>query len=234
LANGFLSKNSKGFTLVELSIVIVIIGLIVAGVVGGQALVRQSKLRSIITDHQKISTAMNAFKLEYNYLPGDIPNATSYWGGGEVSGNGNGFTDYGTEWRHVFRHLGLAEILPGTYAVSEGYTDSFGNYISAGVANNIYGRYYYNMLNFEGDNVLGNPQPGFLLAKEAFSLDVKVDDGDPTRGIFIGLGPVGFAPGCMSAGWGGGPGSANYVLSSNVANCKIIFMCKDASKHCVP
>ena len=89
-------RTKNGFTLIELSIVIVIIGLIVAGVVGGQALVRQSKLRSIITDHQKIQTSMNAFKLEYNYLPGDIPNASDYWSG-EVDGDGDGYADYGTE-----------------------------------------------------------------------------------------------------------------------------------------
>ena len=226
-------NKNKGFTLIELSIVIVIIGLIVAGVVGGQSLVRQAKLRSIITDYQKISTAMNAFKLEYNHLPGDIPNADSYWSG-ETNGDGDGYTEYGTEWRHVFRHLGLSEILPGSYGVSEGYVDSFGNYISPGVANNIYQRYNYNMLNFEGDALYGNPQPGFLTAKEAFSIDNKLDDGNPTRGFFISLGPQPFAAGCMSAGWGGGPDSANYVLSSNVANCKIIFMCKQAKKGCVP
>ncbi len=47
----FIRSNLKmGFTLIELSIVIVIIGLIVAGIIGGQSLVRQAKVRPIITN----------------------------------------------------------------------------------------------------------------------------------------------------------------------------------------
>ena len=69
---------------------------------------------------------------------------------------------------------------------------------------------------------------------EAFSIDEKIDDGDPTRGKFYTLGPQPFAAGCMSAGWGGGPGSANYVLSSDVPNCRIYFVCKNAQRNCIP
>ena len=56
-------KASSGFTLIELSIVIVIIGLIVAGVVGGQVLVKQAKLKGVVSDVEKYRTALNAFKL---------------------------------------------------------------------------------------------------------------------------------------------------------------------------
>ena len=78
----------NGFTLIELSIVIVIIGLIVAGVVGGQTLVKQAKLRSIITDVQKTQTIINTFFLEYGAMPGDMPNASNYWTGA-YDGDGN-------------------------------------------------------------------------------------------------------------------------------------------------
>jgi len=73
-------KAYSGFTLIELSIVIVIIGLIVAGVVGGQTLVEQAKIRQVIGQMNKIKLAVNAYKLEYNSLPGDHNRAADYWG----------------------------------------------------------------------------------------------------------------------------------------------------------
>lgn len=69
-----------GFTLVELSIVLVILGLLVGGVLAGQSLVRASELRAVGTEYDKFRTSLNAFKDKYFYLPGDLLNATKYWG----------------------------------------------------------------------------------------------------------------------------------------------------------
>ena len=65
------TKSKRGFTLVELSIVIVIIGLIVAGVTAGQSLVRSAKLQSLVSKINEYSTAYNSFYLQYNSLPGE-------------------------------------------------------------------------------------------------------------------------------------------------------------------
>lgn len=70
----------SGFTLIELSIVLVIIGLITAGVLVGKDLIRQAELRSVITDFERYNTAVNAFKAKYNCLPGDCPYATDFFG----------------------------------------------------------------------------------------------------------------------------------------------------------
>lgn len=70
----------SGFTLIELSIVLVIIGLIVGGVLTGRALIRTTELQSILTDKQKYVTAVNTFRGKYNAIPGDMTNATSFWG----------------------------------------------------------------------------------------------------------------------------------------------------------
>jgi prepilin-type N-terminal cleavage/methylation domain-containing protein len=62
-----------GFTLIELSIVLVIIGLIVGGVLVGQNLINAAGVRATITQVEKFNTAANTFFGKYGYLPGDIP-----------------------------------------------------------------------------------------------------------------------------------------------------------------
>jgi prepilin-type N-terminal cleavage/methylation domain-containing protein len=73
-----LSKSSwaAGFTLIELSIVLVIIGLIVGGVLVGQELVRAAYVRAQVSQIEKYNTAVNTFRGKFGYLPGDI-NATA-------------------------------------------------------------------------------------------------------------------------------------------------------------
>jgi len=83
---------SDGFTLIEMSIVLVIIGLIVGGVLAGRSLVETSQNRSQVTQLTAISSAINTFRVKYGCLPGDCANAVSF-GLGSSSGpgqNGNG------------------------------------------------------------------------------------------------------------------------------------------------
>ena len=68
------------FSLVELSIVLVILGLLVGGILGGQSLIRAAELRSVAVDKDKFTTAINAFRVKYSAIPGDMTNATDYWG----------------------------------------------------------------------------------------------------------------------------------------------------------
>jgi prepilin-type N-terminal cleavage/methylation domain-containing protein len=87
---------SAGFTLIELSIVLVIIGLIVGGVLVGQDLITAAAVRSQITQIEKYNSAVNTFRNKYGYIPGDMPDPyASQWGlvargqyGGEGDGNG--------------------------------------------------------------------------------------------------------------------------------------------------
>ncbi len=62
----------RGFTLIELSIVLVIIGLVVGGVLVGRDLIKAAEIRAQISQIEKYNTAVHTFKLKYNGIPGDL------------------------------------------------------------------------------------------------------------------------------------------------------------------
>jgi len=68
----FLSSRKQGFTLIELSIVLVVIGLIIGGVLVGTDLVRAAGVRATIAQIEKFNTAVNTFNSKYGALPGDL------------------------------------------------------------------------------------------------------------------------------------------------------------------
>lgn len=73
-------RDIRGFTLVELSVVLIIIGLLVGGVLVGRDLVHASDLRAVISEAEQYKTALNTFRGKYGAYPGDMSNASDYWG----------------------------------------------------------------------------------------------------------------------------------------------------------
>ncbi len=67
-----LNNNQSGFTLIELSIVLVIIGLIVGGILAGQDMIKAAEIRATIAQVEQYNTAVNTFRDKYRYIPGDL------------------------------------------------------------------------------------------------------------------------------------------------------------------
>src|SRR5712671_5490018 len=74
-----MKKTSKGFTLVEIAIVLVIIGLLLGGILKGQEMITQAKIKNVIADMSGVSAAMYGYQDRYKSLPGDDKNANR-WG----------------------------------------------------------------------------------------------------------------------------------------------------------
>lgn len=71
------SSKKSAFSLIELSIVLIIIGLLVAGVTGGAALIKNAEMRAVVTQYQGFRAGISAFYAQYNWLPGDYATAVA-------------------------------------------------------------------------------------------------------------------------------------------------------------
>jgi len=125
------------FSLVELSIVLVILGLLTGGILAGQSLIRAAELRAVSTEFNRYYAALHSFRDKYFALPGDMTNATSFWGDqatgtsacasaatadgtpGTCNGDGNGSIGAGAysigEALRAWQHLAMAGLIEGSY-----------------------------------------------------------------------------------------------------------------------
>jgi len=89
--------HRNGMSLIELSIALVVIGLIAGSVMVGASLIRNSEVKSVITESQKYKTAYFDFRTKYASWPGDMVDATQYWGVRDgATGNDDTCSDAGT------------------------------------------------------------------------------------------------------------------------------------------
>lgn len=104
-------KNQKGFTLVEIAIVLVIVGLLIGGILQGRSMIKNAKVKRLVNDIESIKAAVMTYQDRYGMLPGDEndPNAPT---GDANNGNNNGLLNETDGWE--IEDLRLAELLPGT------------------------------------------------------------------------------------------------------------------------
>ena len=175
-------KKTNGFTLIELSISLVIIGIIVAAIASGSVIIKQATIRSVVSDVRAISTAINSFKVQYGTLPGDLSNAQTYWPvvastptANLANGNGNGYID-GTENNNVFQMLSLAGLIQYTIANSAYYPSKYSNSANYQISNvgSVYGSAglgdVLNLANYSSSSYYGAVKP-----QDAYDIDNKME-----------------------------------------------------------
>ena len=130
-------KHTTAFSLVELSIVLVILGLLTGGILAGQSLIRAAELRSVAAQYSSYSAALKSFNDKYFSIPGDMANATAFWGAadgstgtttpcrttvgvGTATCNGDGNRSmsvplWSSESYRFWQHLANAGLIEGSY-----------------------------------------------------------------------------------------------------------------------
>ncbi|MCK6389426.1 MAG: prepilin-type N-terminal cleavage/methylation domain-containing protein [Azonexus sp.] len=113
-----MKHQQRGFTLIEMAIVLIIVGLLLGGILKGQSLITQGKIRSTARDLDTIAVAMLSYQDRYQQLPGDDAATSSRWnlaagdGDGKLEGAFNSSTDT-DESRKLWRHLRQSGFISG-------------------------------------------------------------------------------------------------------------------------
>lgn len=188
-------KQQKGFTLVEMAIVLVIIGLLLGGVLKGQELIESSRIKNAANDINGVIAAYNGYVDRFRAVPGDdadanITNRGQAWVNA-VAGDGNGqlinedpFTGTG-ETLQFWVHSRAAGFIAG---------DPKANTVATAIPKNAFS----GLIGVTGAQIgttAGTLIPegsakvclGSVPGKAARALDIAMDDGDPATGIMRGF-----------------------------------------------
>ncbi len=207
-----MKRNQSGFTLIEIAIVLVIIGLLLGGVLKGQELINSAKVKNLANDFKNIPVYIYGYQDKFKALPGDDALATTHLtgatacttgttttcnpGSGIIDGNWNDKT-IASESYLFWQHVRLAGFAPG----STDPATTTGDYIpknavggSIGVTNSLVANspiYTAGGAQIKGTYVVCSDG---IAGKFAKQLDLTLDDGNPATGSLM-IGAAGLATG---------------------------------------
>ena len=217
--------NQKAFSLVELSIVLIIAGIIMAVVMSAISSSNNPNDISIMDNATKITQAVEAFEKEYGQLPGDTYNVDAIFSSNSANGdpantkgNGDGFVT-SNEGIYAFQHMVFAGFLSGNYNGTWTYKTMYKGpmprsifYLLGGYSDPVVLRFSGAIYTNETDALSGTNLTGAALSvKDMISIDTKYDDGSPQTGLIRAYDGSNTAPNsCVTVG-----GAYN---SSNISN----------------
>ncbi len=185
-------KSQAGFSLIELAVVLIIMGLLMAGILKGRDLIESARLKRVMSQLNELRMATSAFLDKYDSLPGDFNKASTQIKPNLRDGNGNGVVEgaglaAGTEALAFWSHLAEAGFIGSPGPVGEQNVGEFGkgapeSSLGGGftVENNPHGfsGLWFILGKKHGDHGDG----GLLTPTQAMSIDKKMDNGHPTSG----------------------------------------------------
>lgn len=223
LLGALMKTRERGFTLIEIAIVLVIIGLLLGGVLKGQELITGARVRNLIQQQDGVKAAYFGFLDRYRALPGDYLNASTNIAGlaATENGDGNGRIEVAgggasaNESVLVWEHLSRAQFINGLYAYAaepaEGTNprNPYGAFVEL-MHDGVYGTgTALAQLAVRPNLKTGANVPADIMAE----IDRKTDDGLPESGSFQRSTHGGPAAGCIVAGppvaWNAATGGAN-------------------------
>lgn len=235
-------RSQAGFTLVELAIVMIIIGLLIGGILKGQELIANAQVTATASQVKSVEAALNTFDDSYSAMPGDMINPDTRLPGCTgpcaIDGTGNGrITETpaeanadGDEATRFWIQLATADLLGGinpaatTVAWGEavpaadiggGFTMGYAGAIGdlVGAVNNAFSSGHYISMRQEADTAIAASNANAnLKPTQAARIDRKIDDGAPNAGTVRGAGGVT----CRTANADG-----TYVESTPSAECQL-------------
>ncbi|MBF0334524.1 MAG: prepilin-type N-terminal cleavage/methylation domain-containing protein [Alphaproteobacteria bacterium] len=197
------TDRESGFTLIELSIVLVLIGLIIGGVLKGQELIRSTRLKMSISQWDAIKSATNSFQDRFQALPGDYNLSSTMVHTSATIGDGNGTVGPGSlttfagdsgagtwgttatgEARQFWGHLFYAKLLSGVEESGTAGSFKLGAKITNGnfdIIQGTFGGSAAHWLRLQAGTV-GVPTANLLSPRDAAEIDRKYDDSNPASG----------------------------------------------------